>query len=73
MKTEQIYWMLLIAGIIIRYIIGQRRFKRRGLGGLQHFNNYFIALITLFIEWVGSIIAMLMMLIGFGGLLIDNI
>ncbi|WP_158624911.1 hypothetical protein [Gynurincola endophyticus] len=29
-----------------------RQFNRRGLGGLQHFNNYFAGLIILFMEWV---------------------
>ncbi len=39
-------------GSAIRLFVGMRQFNRRGLGGLQHFNNYFAGLITLSIEWV---------------------
>lgn len=42
----------LLAGIVILFLISQRKFNRRGVGGLQHFNNYFVAIITLFIEWL---------------------
>lgn len=50
-------WLLLIIGIAIRYIIGKRRFERRGIGGLQQFKSYPIALITLFIEMLFRLIA----------------
>lgn len=43
---------LIVLGIGLRLIIGMRQFNRRGLGGLQHFGNYFIGLFTLFVEWV---------------------
>ncbi|NGF55541.1 hypothetical protein G5B00_03360 [Parapedobacter sp. SGR-10] len=39
-------------GLAIRLIIGMRQFNRRGVGGLQHFNNYFVGLFTLIVEWV---------------------
>lgn len=51
------YPALLGAGIAIRLIIEMRRFKRRGVGGLQHFNNYFLGLVTLFAEWIFKWIA----------------
>jgi len=38
--------------IIIRFGIGMRRFNRKGMGGLQHFDNYFAGLLTLAIEWL---------------------
>jgi len=44
--------VIFIIAIVIRMVIGMRRFNRRGLGGLQHFNNYFTGLLTLFIEWL---------------------
>lgn len=49
-KTQGL--IVLLAGIVIRYIINVRKFKRRGISGLQHFNNYFTAVITLFSEWL---------------------
>ncbi|WEK36145.1 MAG: hypothetical protein P0Y53_01410 [Candidatus Pseudobacter hemicellulosilyticus] len=54
---------MLITGLAIRLLIQQRRFKRRGLGGLQHFNNFFVGLLTLFLEWVlkWSAIALIVM------------
>jgi len=44
--------MVFIMAIIIRLLIGMRRFNRRGLGGLQHFENYFAGMLTLLIEWL---------------------
>lgn len=37
-------------GIVIRLWVGMRQFNRRGWGGLQHFRNYFIGVLTLFLE-----------------------
>jgi len=39
-------------GIGLRLWIGMRRFNRRGIGGLQHFSNYFVGLATLFVEFM---------------------
>lgn len=61
------YPVMLLVGVAIRLFVGMRQFNRRGLGGLQHFNNYFIGLITLAIEWVLKLVALLMMLWGFFG------
>ena len=44
--------VLIGLGAGLRLIIGMRQFNRRGLGGLQHFGNYFVGLITLVVEWV---------------------
>jgi hypothetical protein len=52
-------------GLAIRLFVGMRQFNRRGLGGLQHFSNYFIGLITLFIEWILKWVALFMMLWSF--------
>lgn len=41
--------LLIICGTI-RYAINKRRFKRRGFGGLQHFNNYEHAWILTLVE-----------------------
>lgn len=42
--------ILLIICFTIRYAINKRRFKRRGFGGLQHFNYYEYAWIITFVE-----------------------
>ncbi|OJW81762.1 MAG: hypothetical protein BGO69_14750 [Bacteroidetes bacterium 46-16] len=63
------YPTLFFAGLGIRLIVGMRQFNRRGLGGLQHFSNYFIGLITLSIEWILKWVALSMMLWGAWGLL----
>ncbi|MDX9883098.1 MAG: hypothetical protein RBS73_13630 [Prolixibacteraceae bacterium] len=51
------YPTLFFIGLGICLLVGMRQFNRRGLGGLQHFRNYFIGLITLFVEgalkWAG--------------------
>ncbi len=63
------YHLLFIIGLVIRLFVGMRQFNRRGLGGLQHFNNYFVGLITLSIEWVLKWAASSLMLWGLWGLL----
>ncbi len=62
LQTHGIY--LLITGIVIRFIVGRRRFKRRGIGGLQHFNSYLVALILMTIEWLFNFIGMIAILLG---------
>lgn len=62
------YTLLLLMGIALRLIIGMRKFNRRGVGGLQHFSNYFIGLITLLVEWVLNCMAYALMVWGLLGL-----
>lgn len=58
-----IYAIILLAtGLSLRYIIGKRRFNRRGVAGLQHFRSYGIAVIIMTIEKVVNIIAALMII-----------
>lgn len=54
----------MVIGFIIRYVIGRRRFNRRGIGGLQHFSSYGIGLITTIAEWLFKWIANLLIVIG---------
>lgn len=61
------YLSMLFIGLAIRLLISMRRFNRRGLGGLQHFNNYFLGLITLTIEWILKWAALALMLWGLWG------
>jgi len=42
--------ILLTIGLSLRYIIGKRRFNRRGIAGLQQFRSYKHALMVCFIE-----------------------
>ncbi|WP_448672495.1 hypothetical protein [Sphingobacterium multivorum] len=44
--------VLIGIAIGLRLWIGMRRFNRRGIGGLQHFSNYFVGLATLFVEFL---------------------
>jgi hypothetical protein len=55
MKTQHSYTiscgMLLIAFcLFIRYLIGRRRFNRRGIAGLQQFSSYHKFVVTTTIE-----------------------
>ena len=54
--------ILLMFGLTLRYIIGKRRFNRRGVAGLQQFKSYDIAIITVMIEKAANIIAALMII-----------
>lgn len=57
-------WLLLAAGIIIRYIIARRRFNRRGIGGLQHYRSFEGAVGTTILEWVFRWAGILMIIVG---------
>lgn len=47
----QVYGTLfLLLGLFIRYLIGRRRFNRRGISGLQHYSGYERAVLTTFLE-----------------------
>jgi hypothetical protein len=58
---------IFFVGLAIRLFVGMRQFNRRGLGGLQHFDNYFMGLITLFLEWILKWTAFALMLWGLWG------
>ncbi|MBD3748625.1 MAG: hypothetical protein IE931_03935 [Sphingobacteriales bacterium] len=58
---------MFFVGLAIRLFVGMRQFNRMGLGGLQHFDNYFVGLITLFIEWILKWTAFALMLWGLWG------
>lgn len=56
MTSVQVYGsILIIAGLAVRLFIGKNRFERRGLGGLQEFDNYWVALIITIFEWLLTI------------------
>jgi hypothetical protein len=55
---------MVVLGISLKLFVGMRRFKRRGAGGLQHFNNYFTGIITVAIEWAVQWIASILLLWG---------
>ncbi|WP_367866984.1 hypothetical protein [Pedobacter sp. WC2423] len=64
MKPQTFGYLFIIIGILILFIIGMRRFNRRGLGGMQHYSNYFIAVISSILEWVLSKVAFILIVIG---------
>ena len=56
--------ILLVLGLLIRYIVGRRRFNRRTIAGLQQFKNYNIAVLTTVLERLFNVIANLMIIGG---------
>ncbi len=69
-KQHSLY--MIIIGLIIRYIIGARKFNRRGLGGLQHFSSYGLGLLITAAEYIANIIGLLLILAGIFYLFIAN-
>lgn len=51
--------ILLAFTIIVRYIIGRRRFNRRNSSGMQSFRNYSQAVLVTFLERVFMILSTL--------------
>jgi uncharacterized protein YneF (UPF0154 family) len=60
-------WILLVAGILGKYLIARRRFSRRGVGGLQHFSSFEKGLFISGIEKIFSLLSFLFIL---GGILV---
>jgi len=55
--------ILLLFGLLLRYIIGRRRFNRRSLAGVQGFRSYAMAVLTMTIEKLANIFATLCILL----------
>jgi len=55
---------LFITGIVILYIIGRRRFNRRGVAGLETFSSYGMAVFIRLLEAFFRLLAWAMLLAG---------
>ena len=55
--------LLLLFGLLVRYIIRRRRFNRRSMAGVQGFKSYTIAVLTMTIEKLANILATLCILL----------
>ncbi len=71
MKNANYHWhiainsaALLFIGLLLRYWIGKRRFKRRSIAGLQQFRNYHQALLVSLVEKVLNILGTVLILAG---------
>jgi len=51
--------LLLLFGLLVRYIIRRRRFNRRSMAGVQGFKSYTMAVLTITVEKLANIIATL--------------
>ncbi|MFP9097756.1 hypothetical protein ACLI09_01775 [Flavobacterium sp. RHBU_24] len=56
--------LMLLMGIILKYIIGKRRFRRRTLGNMEVFKNYNSSLYIPFFEKIVVLFSWLFMLGG---------
>ncbi|UOE48766.1 hypothetical protein MTO98_30670 [Mucilaginibacter sp. SMC90] len=56
--------LLIVTGLLIRCLIGRRRFYRRNVAGLQQFPSYRRAICTTILETLLSVIASLFLLAG---------
>lgn len=56
--------VLLVAGAALNISIKRRRFYRRGPGGLQHFESYGKAVTVTFMEKIGKVAAILLIIAG---------
>ncbi|ETZ19126.1 hypothetical protein [Pedobacter sp. V48] len=56
--------ILLFAGLLIRFWIGRRRFKRKNFAGLNVFSSYLSSQVIPLFEWFLNLIGMLMIVYG---------
>ncbi|WP_413671001.1 hypothetical protein ACEN9X_14350 [Mucilaginibacter sp. Mucisp86] len=56
--------LLIVTGLLIRCLIGRRRFYRRNVAGLQQFPSFRRAICTTILETLFSMIANLFLLAG---------
>lgn len=65
MERMSLYaWVLIITALVIQYLIARRRFKRRGVGGLQHYQTFEKAVVTSSFEKVGKWLSIFMLIAG---------
>jgi hypothetical protein len=57
---------LVILAVAINILINRRRFYRRGAGGLQHFNSYGKAVFNTWLERLGKLLAIALVLLAIG-------
>lgn len=58
--------VLFIIGIVVNTAINRRRFYRRGPGGLQHYSSYGKAVATTWLELLGKLVALVLILFAIG-------
>lgn len=63
-SVEKWNWLTVIAATALLFTIGERRAKRRGVGGLQNFGNYYVGWLTLKIETLLKVYGIILLLIG---------
>lgn len=56
--------VFLLLGFLLRYWINRRKFNRRGVAGLEGFSNYEKATAVQFLERLGKILSIFLILIG---------
>jgi flagellar biogenesis protein FliO len=56
--------IITVIGLILCYLIGKRRFNRRGIGGLQYYSNYGTAVVTTLFEKLVKLIGIVLLIIG---------
>ncbi|MDM8175951.1 hypothetical protein QT327_16615 [Olivibacter sp. 47] len=65
MNSVQLYGAFCTAiGGLLWLLVQRRRFYRRGLGGLQHFRNFWTGLIVGVVEWAVAVVSILALLLG---------
>ena len=55
---------MLCIGLLIRYLISWRRFRRRNVAGLQLFPSYLVAVIIQLLERLCSLIGFILIVLG---------
>ncbi len=58
--------VLFIVGIVVNTAINRRRFYRRGAGGLQHYDSYGKAVAITWLERLGKLVALVIILFAIG-------
>lgn len=65
MNNVQLYGAFCVAiGGLLWLLVQHRRFNRRGLGGLQHFRSFWIALLMTVLEWLVMAVSVFALLFG---------
>lgn len=56
--------LLILLGLVMRYIVKRRRFNRRGPAGLEHFSSYEKSWLTKLMEGSLNTLAIMFVIIG---------
>lgn len=62
--------LMVLTGLILKFVVGNRRFNRRSSAGMQGFTGFLIGVVITLLEWLAGKVAWALIIVGLLSLLI---